>query len=80
VTLAPEIASESPKVTVVEVRWHRRQPGSCSLTLFWLGFYATMLDRIAHVLRNTAVWRAFDAVTGAVLVALGLRLATEPRP
>jgi threonine/homoserine/homoserine lactone efflux protein len=52
----------------------------CSLTLLWLVFYATMLDRIAHVLRNTAVLRAFEAVTGAVLVALGLRLATEPRP
>jgi threonine/homoserine/homoserine lactone efflux protein len=52
----------------------------CSLTLLWLAFYATMLDRIAHVLRNTAVWRAFEAVTGAVLVALGLRLAAEPRP
>jgi threonine/homoserine/homoserine lactone efflux protein len=52
----------------------------CSLTLLWLAFYATTLDRIAYVLRNTAVRRAFEAMTGAVLVALGLRLATEPRP
>jgi threonine/homoserine/homoserine lactone efflux protein len=51
----------------------------CSLTLLWLAFYATMLDRITHVLRNTAMRRAFEAMTGAVLVALGLRLATEPR-
>jgi threonine/homoserine/homoserine lactone efflux protein len=52
----------------------------CSLTLLWLAFYATMLDRIAHALRKTAVRRAFEAVTGTVLVVLGLRLATEPRP
>jgi threonine/homoserine/homoserine lactone efflux protein len=52
----------------------------CSLTLLWLAFYATLLDRIGYVLRNTRVQRAFEALTGVVLVALGLRLAAEPRP
>jgi threonine/homoserine/homoserine lactone efflux protein len=51
----------------------------CALTWLWLALYATALARLRHVLRRAAVRRAIEAVTGAVLVALGLRLATEPR-
>jgi threonine/homoserine/homoserine lactone efflux protein len=50
----------------------------CALTWLWLALYATALARLRHVLRRAAVRRAIEAVTGAVLVALGLRVATEP--
>jgi threonine/homoserine/homoserine lactone efflux protein len=50
----------------------------CVLTWLWLALYATALARLRHVLRRAAVRRAIEAVTGAVLVALGLRVATEP--
>jgi threonine/homoserine/homoserine lactone efflux protein len=51
----------------------------CCLTLTWLTTYAVVVARAGDVLRRTAIRRAIDAITGAVLVALGLRLATERR-
>ena len=51
----------------------------CTMTLVWLTAYAAAVAKAGDVLRKPAVKRAFDAVFGAVLVALGLRLATEPR-
>ena len=50
----------------------------CALTWLWLALYATLLARLRHVLRRAPVRRAIEAVTGAVLMALGLRVATEP--
>jgi threonine/homoserine/homoserine lactone efflux protein len=47
----------------------------CALTLGWLSLVA----RVGSVLRRPRVRRIVDAVTGAVLVALGLRLAGERR-
>ena len=47
--------------------------------LVWLTGYALAVDRASGLLRRPAVRRALDAVTGVVLVALGLRLATERR-
>jgi threonine/homoserine/homoserine lactone efflux protein len=47
----------------------------CVLTLAWLSFVA----RVGSALRRPALRRVVDAVTGAVLVALGLRLAGERR-
>jgi threonine/homoserine/homoserine lactone efflux protein len=49
----------------------------CAMTLAWLCAYAVAVDRASRVLRRAAVRRALDAVTGVVLVALGLRVATE---
>jgi threonine/homoserine/homoserine lactone efflux protein len=51
----------------------------CCMTLTWLAAYAVVVARAGDVLRRPAIRRAIDAVTGAVLVALGLRLATERR-
>jgi threonine/homoserine/homoserine lactone efflux protein len=51
----------------------------CCLTLTWLSAYAVVVARAGDVLRRPAIRPAIDAVTGAVLVALGLRLATERR-
>jgi threonine/homoserine/homoserine lactone efflux protein len=50
----------------------------CSLTLAWLTLYAFAIDRLRRVLGGP-VRRALDAVTGLVLVALGVRLAAEDR-
>jgi threonine/homoserine/homoserine lactone efflux protein len=51
----------------------------CSLTLVWLTGYAVAVARAGDFLRRPSIRRVFEAVTGAVLVALGLRLATERR-
>ena len=50
----------------------------CSLTFAWLTLYAVAVARAGHLLRERAR-RALDAVTGLVLVAFGLRLASESR-
>ena len=50
----------------------------CSLTLGWLTLYAFAVDRARRLLGGP-VRRALDAVTGVVLVLLGLRLAAESR-
>ena len=49
----------------------------CLLTWLWLVLYATAIQRLGHALRGSALRRGIEAVTGTVLVALGLRLATE---
>ncbi len=51
----------------------------CAMTLLWLTAYAFAVARAGDFLGRPAVRRAVEAVTGAVLVALGLRLATERR-
>jgi threonine/homoserine/homoserine lactone efflux protein len=49
----------------------------CTLTLVWLSIYAVVVARVGDVLRRSNVRRALDAITGAVLVAFGVRLAFE---
>jgi threonine/homoserine/homoserine lactone efflux protein len=51
----------------------------CTMTLVWLGAYAFAVARVGDVLRRPSVRRAFDAILGTVLIALGIRLATERR-
>ena len=48
----------------------------CSMTFAWLTLYAVAVARIGRVLTGT-VRRMLDAVTGVVLVALGVRLAAD---
>jgi threonine/homoserine/homoserine lactone efflux protein len=50
----------------------------CLMTLAWLTLYAFAVARAKRLITGR-VRRALDAVTGIVLVALGLRLAAEPR-
>jgi threonine/homoserine/homoserine lactone efflux protein len=50
----------------------------CAMTFAWLSLYAVTIARIGRLMTH-AVRRALDAVTGAVLVGLGLRLALEER-
>jgi threonine/homoserine/homoserine lactone efflux protein len=47
------------------------------LTFTWLALYAGAVARAGDVLRRPRIRRAVEGVTGAVLVALGLRIATE---
>jgi threonine/homoserine/homoserine lactone efflux protein len=51
----------------------------CSLTLAWLGAYAFVVARAGALLRRSSLRRTLDAITGAVLVGLGARLATAER-
>ena len=51
----------------------------CSLTFVWLSAYAVVVARAGDLLRRPRIRRAMEALTGAVLVALGLRLAADQR-
>jgi threonine/homoserine/homoserine lactone efflux protein len=51
----------------------------CLMTFAWLALYAAAIARAGEALRGTRLRRALDALTGAVLVALGLRVATDAR-
>jgi len=51
----------------------------CTLTLGWLTAYAAAVARAGDLLRRPRIRRALEGLTGAVLVALGLRLAAEHR-
>ena len=50
-----------------------------AMTLGWLVAYALVTARAARVIRRSRVQRVLDAVSGIVLIGLGLRLATERR-
>jgi threonine/homoserine/homoserine lactone efflux protein len=49
------------------------------MTLTWLIGYAFAVARARNLLQRPRIRRALDAITGAALVALGLRLAAERR-
>ena len=49
----------------------------CSLTFVWLSAYAAVVARAGDLFRRSAVKQVFDAVLGAVLTALGIRLAAR---
>jgi len=49
------------------------------LTLTWLVAYAFAVAKAGDFLRRSGIRRAIEGVTGAVLIAFGLRLATEHR-
>jgi threonine/homoserine/homoserine lactone efflux protein len=50
-----------------------------TMTLAWLSVYALAVARAGDFLRRGTVRRVLDAVVGAVLVALGVRVAAERR-
>jgi RhtB (resistance to homoserine/threonine) family protein len=50
-----------------------------ALGVAWLSLYAWLVDRAVAAFKGPGLRRALDAVTGTVLVALGLRLAAERR-
>ena len=48
----------------------------CVMTLLWLSAHTLAIARAGDLLRRSVLRRLVDAVTGAVLVAFGTRLAT----
>lgn len=50
-----------------------------ALSLIWLSGYGSVVARAGDFLRRGRARRALDAVSGSVLVALGVRLALERR-
>jgi RhtB (resistance to homoserine/threonine) family protein len=50
-----------------------------ALGIAWLSLYAWLLNRAVAAFKGSRLRRALDAVTGTVLVGLGLRLAAERR-
>lgn len=50
-----------------------------TMTLAWLSCYAVVVEKAGNVLRRPRARRALEAVTGTVLVGLGLRLALTER-
>jgi RhtB (resistance to homoserine/threonine) family protein len=50
-----------------------------AMGIAWLTLYAWLLDRTVKAFKGSRARRALDALTGGVLVALGLRLAAERR-
>jgi RhtB (resistance to homoserine/threonine) family protein len=49
------------------------------MTVLWLSAYCLIAARAAETLRRPRIRAALDRVTGIVLIAIGLRLATEHR-
>jgi threonine/homoserine/homoserine lactone efflux protein len=49
------------------------------ITLTWLTAYGVAAAKAGDVLLRPRVRRVLDAVTGAVLIALGIRVAAERR-
>lgn len=49
------------------------------LTFLWLSAYGIAVARARHALGRGRIPRLLEAASGVVLVALGLRLATQPR-
>jgi threonine/homoserine/homoserine lactone efflux protein len=51
----------------------------CAMTFAWLCAYSVVVARAGAALRRPRIRRALDAVMGAALVALGVRVAAERR-
>ena len=49
----------------------------CAMTVLWLALYGSLVSRAGDVLRRPRVRRAMEALTGAFLVAFGVRVAAE---
>jgi threonine/homoserine/homoserine lactone efflux protein len=49
------------------------------MTFAWLALYAAVIARAGDFLRRQSIRRGIEAVTGTVLIGLGLRIATERR-
>jgi threonine/homoserine/homoserine lactone efflux protein len=69
-SLLPQFGSSFPALLALGLVF-------CVMTLVWLSGYAAVVAKAGDVLRRSRVRRALDSLTGAVLVGLGLRLATE---
>ena len=48
-----------------------------AMTFAWLAAYAVVVAKASALFRRSSVRRALDGLTGAVLIGLGVRVATE---
>ena len=71
-SLLPQFASSVAGLLVLGLTF-------CAMTLVWLTAYSFVVTKAGALLRRTRVRRTIEALTGTVLIALGLRLATEHR-
>jgi threonine/homoserine/homoserine lactone efflux protein len=51
----------------------------CAMTFAWLCVYSVVVARAGAALRRPRIRRALDAIMGAALVAIGVRVAAERR-
>jgi threonine/homoserine/homoserine lactone efflux protein len=51
----------------------------CAMTFVWLTLYSVVVARAGDALRRPRIRRALDAIMGAALVAIGVRVAAERR-
>jgi threonine/homoserine/homoserine lactone efflux protein len=51
----------------------------CTMTFVWLVLYSVVIARAGDALRRPRIRRVLDAVMGAALVAIGVRVAAERR-
>ncbi len=51
----------------------------CAMTLAWLSLYSVAIGRLRDVFNASRVRRSLEGLTGAALVALGVRLAASER-
>jgi threonine/homoserine/homoserine lactone efflux protein len=70
VSLLPQFGHSFPALVALGLLF-------CTLTFAWLTAYAAVVARAGDFLRRPRIRRALEGLTGAVLVALGLRLAAE---
>jgi threonine/homoserine/homoserine lactone efflux protein len=71
-SLLPQFASSFAGLLVLGLAF-------CTMTLVWLTAYSVVVTKTSALLRRARVRRTIEALTGTVLIALGLRLATEHR-
>ena len=50
-----------------------------AMGLVWLSAFAIFLDKVSMFLLRQTVRRKLEAITGSLLIALGVRLAVQPR-
>jgi threonine/homoserine/homoserine lactone efflux protein len=67
-SLLPQFASTPAAIVALGLLF-------CTTTAVWLCAYSLAVARVGDVLRRGRIRRALDAVTGAVLVGFGVRLA-----
>jgi threonine/homoserine/homoserine lactone efflux protein len=75
-SLIPQFVTPGPSATLDSLVLAAIFAG---LGLAWLVGYALVASAAAATLRRPTITRVMSAVTGVVLVGLGLRLATQPR-
>jgi threonine/homoserine/homoserine lactone efflux protein len=71
-SLLPQFANSFPGLLIHGL-------GFCAMTLTWLTAYAIAISKAGALLRGPRPRRAVEALTGTVLVGLGVRLAAEVR-